>query len=211
MGYAPGVAYRDDLAAAKAEIERLRQDLADAHARIAALEAPARSVEPSPSVDLVPAPERRLALGSVYYDPPQTYFPLLILLRAGARAGLRRMPRMAPVASNNLLVILGAALLRLLVLFVWRPLYLATLVLVALPWAALVAVTVSVPLLPIVALARLRVGGEIPREAGSGWPQGKASDDAGAMAIWVLICGTMPPLLVFLIPLLVGHGEGVSE
>jgi hypothetical protein len=197
------MAYRDDLAAAQARNDELRSELEEARRRIEDLEREkAAPPSPSPRADIVRAP--RMLAGRVYYDPPRTYFPLLHLLRVAAVAAWRSQPKLkrAPYTDNLALVLGYHLLLRPFVNWLWRPLYVALLALVVLPWAGLVAVAGTAALLPVVALARLRIGDEPPSTGGLGWPQGDSGERGGALALWLLLTLTMPPVLPVFIPLL---------
>ncbi len=205
--------YRDDLAAAQAQNDELRDELAEAQRRIEELEyekAAPRAPEASTIVVAAPAPP--VVAGRVYYDPPRTYAPLLALLRVGATTAWRRRPatRKAP-SSDSLVLVLGYQLLwKPFVNLIWCPVYVAALALVVLPWAALVAVAGSVVLLPIVALSRLRIGDAPPIAKYEGWPQGNPTAATAAVALWVLLSVTMPPLLPVFVPLLVASEDAGS-
>jgi hypothetical protein len=186
--------YRDDLEAAQLQIEKLKQELEDVKRDKLVHEAP-----PVPPV-LTPREVKPIG-GTLYYDPPRSYFPLLPLVRAAALAAWHRMPTAPTATSNSVLVILGNRLLWSFVNFVWRPVYVACLLLLVLPYVGALAVVVSIPLLPVIVVARLRVGPR-PPEAGGGWPQGEASEQEGAMALWMFLCFAGAPLLFVFLPLL---------
>ena len=209
------MAYRDDLAAAHAQLDDLRRELAEARRRIEELEGKARAPAPAPvpsSVLASPSPQapRALARGA-YYDPPRTYVPLLHLLRVAAVTAWRRRPTTEAPDSDSLLLFLGYHVLwRPFVYVVWRPVYVVALTLVVLPWAALVALAGSIALLPVVALARFRLGAERPVQTGNGWPQGDPGEEAAAATLWSLLAFTMPVLLPVFVPLLGAKKTGSS-
>ncbi len=196
------MAYRDDLAAAQMKIAELERELLEANQQIAELKAPQTpAVLQRASNDSGALITRDLA-GGVYYDPPQTYFPLLRLLVAAAKGAWDRVPSTSSIESDNLLARVGYwTLVWPFVNVIWRPVYVVCLFLAVLPWAALLAVAGSIVLLPLIVLARLRVG-EKRAQAGTGWPQGNVSQEGGRMALWVLLSLTMPMLLPVFIPLL---------
>jgi hypothetical protein len=201
--------YRDDLAAAQAQNDELRSELEEAQRRIAELEQEkASALAAGSSTALAPPPARaaRMLAGRVYYDPPRTYAPLLHLLRAAAVVAWRRRPKTEAPDSDSLVLVLAYHVLwRPFVYLLWWPVYVVTLVLLVLPWAALLAVAGSVVLLPVVVLARLRIG-DAPTATGEGWPQGDPGEQSAAIALWVLLSATMPVLLPVFFTLL-----GVAE
>jgi len=203
------MAYRDDLAAAQAQNDELRDELAEAQRRIEELEhEKAAPPAPETSTAVVAAPAPPLVAGRVYYDPPRTYVPLLYLLRVAAVTALRCRPATGKAPdSDSLVIVLGHKLLwKPFVDLIWCPIYVGMLGLVVLPWAATVAVAGSVVLLPIVALSRLRIGDAPPIAKYEGWPQGNPTAGTAAIALWVLLSITMPPLLLVFLPLL-GRSE----
>ena len=197
----PVMAYRDDLAAAQAKNDELERELEDAKEKIAQLESPPKPIEQASPPKPRTLASRELA-GGVYYDPPQTYVPFLILLVAAARAAWHNLPTAPEIETDSLLLRLGYwALLWPFMNVVWRAVYVVCLVLIVLPWSALVACVATLVLLPLLPLFRLRVGSR-RGPAGTGWPPHEFSEEAGATALWILLSITMPPLLPVFIPLL---------
>ncbi len=184
--------YRDDLEAAQLQIEKLKQELEEAKRDKLA------PADPPPV--LAPREVKPLG-GTLYYDPPRTYFPLMPLLRAAALAAWHRMPTAPTATSNSVLLLVANRLLWFFVNFIWRPVYVASLLLIVLPYVGALAVLLSIPLLPVIVIARLRVGAR-PPEAGEGWPQGDASEDEGAAALWMFLCFAGAPLLLVFLSLL---------
>jgi hypothetical protein len=169
--------YRDDLAAAHARIAALEEELARSRerdgAKIAALEAelarlrePPRRPEPTP-----------VKLGGIHYHPPRTYVPLLRLTIAAIPAGLRAIRSLGTLeAPDNVLAWLA---LRLAIVAAWLvglPIY----YFVLLPWFVFLAILATPVLLPIVPLMRLKFSSERPED--SGWFHGEYSGDTDESA-----------------------------
>jgi len=193
--------YRDELTAAQAQIERLAAELEDARREnaelreglsIAASAIGAREERESAAAMVRPAPRAIALVGSLHYDPPLTYFPLVSHLRYVAPLALRNPPRLAELDSNSLLdVIWHWGFAWPFVTLLWRPVYRVSLF-VMLPWFALLAGVGSIFLLPVVALRRLRVGPREP-ENGTRWPE--RIDRDGATTFFFVVLLTMPFLL----------------
>jgi hypothetical protein len=202
------MSYRDELTAAQAQIERLTEALDDARRENAELRA---MTESEPAAAIV-RPERPAVglVGPLHYDPPETYFPLVSCLRYVVPLAFRNPPKRDALDSNNLLAVIwhwGFAWP--FVTLLWKPIFLASLVL-ALPWFALLTAAASLLLLPLIPLTRLRVG---PREpsTGTGWPQHADQDSAGTFFFFLLLATPvlLPVFVAFWIALI--SGETLDE
>jgi hypothetical protein len=132
------------------------------------------------------------------------------MLRVAAVVAWRRRPSTEAPDSDSLVLVLAYHMLwRPFVYLLWLPVYVVTLVLLVLPWAALVAVAASVVLLPLVVLARLRIG-DAPAATGEGWPQGDTGEQGAAIGLWILLSLSIPVLLPVFFPLLDVSENGAS-
>jgi len=199
------VTYRDELEAARAQVDELQRELEGAKEEIRAL---AKAPGTQELVVERHEPPVRSLTSNIYYDPPRTYFPLLLMLPVVARAAWHRRPGSADASaeSDSLVVIAASWVLWAFARFVWAPIYVACLFLIVLPYAGALALALSIPLMPVIALARLRRG-TTPSHSGEGWPEGLMTEHQGAMALWMLLSFSMAPLLVVFIPLLSGEDE----
>jgi hypothetical protein len=129
-----------------------------------------------------------------------TYLPLLLLAVRGPRVIWARLPALRRSSSNNLLVLAGRALVWPLFNLVYRPLFLAVMYLVVLPWSFVVAAAGSLLLLPIIVLSRVTLGpGRFPAEP-TNWFQGQSTDEAAAHFLFFSVA-LVPALYPFTFPL----------
>jgi hypothetical protein len=192
------MSYRDDLDAARAHVAQLERALAAAQRTIAELRREKEEIPASPR------PQRRAKtprqLGRLHYTPPHTYFPLWRLAVRGPRVIWRRLPAPARPPSNRLLVLAGRALVWPLIHLVYRPLFLAVMYLLVLPWALCVAVVGSALLLLPIVLSRVTLGpGRFPSRPSS-WFEGEVTDGAVAGFLFAVVA-PLPILYPFTFPL----------
>jgi hypothetical protein len=218
--------YRDDITAALSRVEQLETELAEAREENDELRGLADPPPPSANVATAnpisitvsdTTSTRPLAAeaprGALYYDPPATYFPLLTWLVLVSKGAFRRIPDMHTSTSNSVLFIVWHwAFVWPLVNLVWRPLYVAALLLWVLPLASVLSVVGSLLLLPIIVLARLRLRREtLVGPLGQGWPQPYDGED-GCIMLYFLVAITMAPLTPVMLPLVFYFEEDeVSE
>jgi len=191
------MSYRDDLEAARAHIAQLERELAAAQRTIAELQRD--KAEPPASK----RPEKRAPrrLGRLHFTAPHSYFPLFRLAVHAPRVIWDRFPGLPRSASNNLLVLAARALIWPVFHLLYRPLYLAVMYLVLLPWALCVAMAGSLLLLLPIVLSRVTVGpGSFSAEP-TGWFEGKVTDDSVAGFLFAVVAPA-PVFYPFTFPLM---------
>lgn len=206
------MSYRDELDAVREQNADLRRDLAEAHAKIRALEDRARGRDEAPRA-LARSPEPSLArprrLGRVHFHRPPTWVPLLHLWLASARAAAARVPRLDRFDSDSVIGWLVHHLLLVPSTYGLRvPLYVVSMCI-----AVSVALLVSLLLTPLAALAVLGLHLRFSDEpvVHDDWLEGRPTLEQGAMYLWALECVCMWPLLLTTTSLIGEAGGQVSE
>ncbi len=175
------MSYRDELAAARAQTEKLASELAEARETIAQLKAPSEA-------NRARLPRRRLemsrhrrprALGRMHFHPPPSYVPLLRLVLRGPRVVWDRIPHLPP-SNGTALSIVARAVVWPFFHLLYIPAYLITLLLVVVPWSFILATIASVLLLPYILLSRTTVSSGPPKEDESSMLYGPPTDDKAA-------------------------------
>lgn len=200
------MSYRDELEALRLKNEELIRDLAEAREKISELENGANEklvkTEPAPLAE----PKPPMRMGRIHFHRPRTLLPMLHLWKASLYASLNRAPKLDSFDSQSVLAWVGHYCLLVPLTYGLRiPLYYLSLCFV-LPIALVICIVLSLPFLFVVLASRFTFS-SVPPFDDDGWFQGKATEDQGAMFLWVLESMCMQPFLVTTTSLLEGTGS----
>lgn len=200
--------YRSDLDAARARIESLERDLANALEKIRDLESrPSPKERSSSSRPREPGASRRL--GGIHFHPPRTYLPFLVLFGRSLEAAWVKRPSLARPSSEAVWRWIFHYAIAVPVTYGLRlPLYFLALC-VLLPWTFLICCALTALCLPFLVASRFSFSTERP-DGESGWWHGEPTIHTAGVFLWIVLSISLAPLLLVTTSLL-GESESSSR